>query len=282
MILQYLLLAAVVICISVQNIFRKQYNVKTQTPSAFFFSLVSTVFALLFFVICSKFKLQFNMAIVPYAIGFAVSYGLALAGSLLAIKNGPLSITMLITSYSLVIPAFYGVFAYGDTLGLVGIIGLVLLLVSLLFINKKGDNSGMNIKWLICVIFAFGGNGFCSVFQKMQQYAFDGAYKNEFMIISLVFCALFMIIATVATKEKPDFKNSLALGAGCGVANGIVNMLVMVLVGSVPSIILYPSMAAGGIVIGFLVAVFVYKEQLTRLQIVGYIMGTISVVLLNL
>ncbi len=280
--LQYLLLLVVVICISVQNIFRKQYNVKTQTPGAFFFSFVSTFFALLFFLICSKFKPRFCMAVVPYAMGFAVSYGLALAGSFLAIKSGPLSITMLITSFSLVIPAFHGVFAYDDALGFAGITGLILLLISLLLINKKGDNAGMNIKWLICVIFAFCGNGFCSVFQKMQQYAFDGAYKNEFMIISLVFCAIFMTIAMVCAKEKLDFKNALALGAGCGVANGIVNMLVMVLVGSVPSIILYPSMSAGGIVIGFLVAVFVYKERLTRRQIVGYIMGTISVVLLNL
>ena len=280
--MQYLLLAIVVACISLQNIFRKQYNVKMQTPSAFSFSLLSTVFALLFFVICSGFKLEFVLGVVPYSVGFAVSYALALAGSLLAIKHGPLSITMLITSYSLVIPAFHGIFAYGDTLEVVGIIGLLMLLVSLFLINKKSSNSGMSIKWLFYVILAFGGNGFCSVFQKMQQRAYEGEYKNEFMIISLVFCALFMIAAMVIAKEKPDFKNSLVLGAGCGVANGIVNMLVMVLVGSIPSIILYPSIAAGGIVIGFLVAVFVYKERLSTQQIMGYIMGTISVVLMNL
>ncbi len=280
--LQYLLLAVVVICISLQNIFRKQYNIKAQTPNAFLFSLVCCVFALLFFVACSGLRFNFVRGIVPYAVGFAVSYALALAGSVLAIGNGPMSITMLITSYSLVIPAFHGVFAYGDTLGTIGVTGLILLLVSLFFINKKGDNSSINIKWLIYVIFAFCGNGFCSVFQKMQQHTYNGAYKNEFMIISLALCIVFMIIAIAASKQKAGFKNCFALGAGCGAANAIVNMLVMVLVGSVPSIILYPSMSAGGVVIGFFVAVFVYKERLTRLQIVGYIMGTISVVLLNL
>ena len=280
--MNYLLLFVVVFCISIQNIFRKQYNVKVQTPNTFFFSLLSATFALLFFVVCSGFKLSFNIGVVPYSVGFAISYSAALAGSFLAIKCGPLSITTLITSYSLIIPTFHGLFAYGDKIKAVGVAGIVLLLVSLFLINKKSENSSMSFKWLIYVGLSFAGNGMCSVFQKTQQYAYDGAYKNEFMIISMVFCVAFMLAAMMISKEKPDLKKSFVFGAGCGAANGIVNMLVMVLVAGIPSIILYPSIAAGGIVIGYIVSVFIYKEQLTFMQKVGYIMGTASVILLNL
>lgn len=280
--MNYLLLFVVVCCASVQNILRKVYNTRTDKPTTYFFSLVSALFALLFFVISAKFRFEFNTEIIPYSVGFAVSYALALAGSVLAILNGPLSLTMLITSYSLIIPTFFGMVVYGDTLGIVGITGLLLLGISLFLINKKGDNSGMSFKWFICVLVTFLGNGFCSVFQKVQQNNFDGAYKNEFMIVSLVMVCIFMIVAMIITKEKADINNSLLPAAGCGIANGIVNLLVMVLTGVLPSIILYPSIAAGGIVIGYIVSVFVYKEKLTVMQNIGYILGTASVILLNL
>ena len=86
----------------------------------------------------------------------------------------------------------------------------------------------------------------------------------------------------IKTKEKTDINKSFMPAAGCGIANGIVNLLVMVLTGALPSVILYPSIAAGGIVIGYVVSVLVYKEKLTFMQNIGYIIGTVSVVLLNL
>ena len=219
---------------------------------------------------------------IPYSIGFSVAYATALAGNFLAIESGPLALTTLICSYSLIMPTFHGVFVYGDKLDLIGIIGLILLAISLFLINEKDDNTKFNVKWIICIIVSFIGNGFCSITQKMEQVAFDGAYKNEFMIVALVFVSIFMVIAMLVTKEKCDFKNATLPAAGCGVANGIVNMLVMVLTGLMPSVILFPSISAGGIALGFVIAVFMYKERLTKLQTVGYVLGTVSVVLLNL
>jgi N-acetylglucosamine-6-phosphate deacetylase len=43
-----------------------------------------------------------------------------------------------------------------------------------------------------------------------------------------------------------------------------------------------PTISAGGIVLTFIIAVCVYRERLSRSQLAGYILGTVSVVLLNL
>ena len=56
----------------------------------------------------------------------------------------------------------------------------------------------------------------------------------------------------------------------------------MILVADIPSAILYPCVSAGGIVIGFIMAITVYKEKLTNMQLVGYFLGVVSVVCLNL
>ena len=65
-------------------------------------------------------------------------------------------------------------------------------------------------------------------------------------------------------------------------ANGAVNLFVMLLTGLLPTAILFPSISAGGMAITFAIAILFYKEKLSKVQILGYMFGIISVVLLNI
>ena len=113
----------------------------------------------------------------------------------------------------------------------------MLLALSLLFIStvleQKNDlqRRKFSIKWLVALFLAFMGNGMCSTVQKMQQISFDGQYKSEFMIIALVIVAIILTIAAIINKEdlRVDTLPCVTLAAISGIANGIVNLLVMVL-----------------------------------------------------
>ena len=74
----------------------------------------------------------------------------------------------------------------------------------------------------------------------------------------------------------------LPAGFIAGIANGIVNFFVMVLTGLIPNAILYPSISAGGVVLGFFASVLIYKEKLSKLQLTGYFIGVLSIILLNI
>ena len=134
------------------------------------------------------------------------------------------------------------------------------------------------------MLLSFFGNGFCSLVQKLQQIKFDGAYKSEFMILALLICSVMLTVFTLCYREdvKSEFKRSLLLGGISGVCNGVVNYFVLIVAGLLPSSVLYPSISAGSIVCGFLIAVFLYKEKLTKLKYVGYALGLASIILLNL
>ena len=124
----------------------------------------------------------------------------------------------------------------------------------------------------------------CSTVQKMQQLKFDGAYKNEFMIIALAIDAVIFAVFLLCTQKNLKFhmKNSIKYATVSGFANGLANLLVMLLTALLPSAILYPSISGGSVVIMFFVSIFVYREQLTKQQQAGYLIGVLSVVLLNL
>jgi multidrug transporter EmrE-like cation transporter len=118
----------------------------------------------------------------------------------------------------------------------------------------------------------------------VQQVRFSGNYKSEFMIIALAITAVAALVMTLIKERKIIQKQSplcYSLGVICGAANGAVNLLVMILSGRMPVSLMFPIISAGGIVATFIISTVFYKEKLSRPQLVGFILGTVSVVLLN-
>ena len=279
----YLLLG---ICgLTTQNVSRKIYS-RRGGGGTFIFSAISCLSACLFFLISSGFELHFTAELIPYILLFAVSYGSAVVFSFLSIKTGPLSVTSLISSYSLVIPTLYGLVVFHEQVGVWFYVGVALLALSLLFINMKKGTGGVKItlSWAIFVILAFAGNGMCSTVQAVQQRDFVGQYKSELMISSLlVVSAVLLILAfTVERREIGRSIKRCGYMIVCGAANGATNLMVMLLVGMMNASLMYPLLSAGNILLTTVFSVLVFKEKLTKLQTVGLVLGIASVVFMNI
>ncbi|MBR3967318.1 MAG: hypothetical protein IKJ91_09630 [Clostridia bacterium] len=248
------------------------------------FAALTSFFSMLFFIVTST-KFLWNPKIIPYAITFAVSFAAATLFGLLAVANGPLSLSSLMISYSLMLPTFYGIIFLKETMSVYFIIGLCLLAVSLFLVNKKNDKYPVTPKWLLFVFLSFLGNGLCSTFQKMQQLTFDSEYKNEFMILSLVIVTL-IFIAAVPISDKSNFMEYLYharfTAVLSGAMNGVVNLLVMVLSGMMAVSVMFPLISAGGIIVTYIISKIFYKENLTKIQFVGFLTGLASIVFLNI
>jgi len=282
------MLITVVLFCALQNVTKKGFSAKVSGGGTFFISGLSSLFAMLFFIFTSK-EFNFNAAFIPYSLGFGLSYAASLIFGYLAITTGSASLSALISSYSLMIPAFYGLIFLREDMGKFFIPGLALLLISIFLINRKeeGEASAFTPKWIFFVVMSFIGGGMCSVTQKMQQVAFDGKYKNEFMILALLF-VLFVNAVFVAAKEKENIKlylkNGWFLGASCGIMNGVVNLFVMILTTELKmsASVMFPVIGAGTLIITYIFYRFMFKEVLTSSQLAGFVLGTISVLLLNI
>ena len=280
------LMLIIIVGVSVQQVAKKAYNKKVKNGT-FSFSAASAFIAVSVFIITSDGSFDFTAGILKYSVLFAASYSMASVSSLLAISTGSLSLTSLIIQYSLVIPTFYGLFVLNEPIKLSMVIGVILLLVSLVLINLagKGEKHTINLKWGIFALLAFVGNGACSTIQKVQQMEFPGLYKSEFMIIAyIITVAILMILAVFS--EKKEIVPHLKKGAGwyivCGLANGIVNYLVLVMSLRMPASVMFPLISAGGIVMTALISVFVYKEKLSLQQKMGLMLGLMAIVVLNM
>lgn len=280
-----LLLLTVVVFVSVQQVTKKAFNMKV-AGGAMSFSAASCVAAVVVFLITSGGKMQFSAEFLPYSLLFAVSYSVTVVTGMLAIMAGPLSLTCLVTSFSLIIPTLYGILVLQEPVSTNLFIGLGLLAVALVLINleEKGEKK-ITLKWAVYVLLAFVGNGMCSTVQKVQQIACGGQYKSEFMIVALCISILSIGLVALFTEKKsalPNLKTGFWLYTICGLANGGANFLVIFLSSRMAASVMFPVISAGGIVLTFLISLFFYKEKLSKWQILGSALGLVSVIFLNL
>jgi len=282
--LYYLLLLLIPIVSCCQSASQKQYNLKYEKPNVILFSAVTSVIALMFFIITSGFRLDFDVRLIPYSLGFAVSYASAWVTTVLAVRYGLMAISSLIVSCSLVFPTVYGMIL-GEPVTAKIIIGLMLIFASIVLVNLKFSDKGkFSLKWLACVLVAFLGNGVCSIMQNMQKRLVGDSYTHEFMIIALA-AASVMLFAYAAFTGKGlmrDLKACLPYSAANGIANALANFLLLLIIGNIPNTILYPTNAALGMIFTFLLASIVYKEKFTLPQYIGYGLGMASIVMLNI
>lgn len=283
--MEYLLLALAASGTTFQNIMAKQFNTREGIRNPFFYSTVVAFTAMIFFAVSAGFKLNFNVEFLPYSIVFGVFFAIASVGNVFAMENGPMSLTSLVLSLSLILPTMFGIIVLDDPIGIFTYVGIFLLIVAIVLINIKNEKgTKLSLKWAMFALLTFICNGGCTITQKMQQLAFDGAYKSEFMIVSLiiVWVSLFLFGLRKQGDKKEMLKIAAKYAAPAGLANGMVNLLVMILTGLLPTAVLFPSISATGMALTFILALTVFKERLSVTQTVGYIAGVISVVLLNM
>lgn len=281
----YLLLFSIVLGVGVQNIAKKFFNKKV-IGGTYLFNAVSIFFALIFFVITMKNPI-FSTEYLIYSFIFALSYITAGVFSFLAIKEGSLSLSSLIISYSLLVPSAYGLIFQNEKFTLFLLMGLTLLIISLFLINfeNKNEKPQITFKWLIYITLAFLGNGFCSTVQRIQQIKCEGKFKNEFMVVALLISFLVFMVLTFLYDRKDlliNVKKGFISCFICGISNGVVNLFVIILSLSMAASVMFPIISAGGIIFSAITAIFLFKEKLSKLQYLGLVIGIISVIFLNI
>lgn len=284
--MNYLILLTIVLGVTIQQICQKSYSLK-RSGGAYTFTAATVFFAAIFFIATSGGDFSISREALWYSLVFALTYGVGTIFNFFAIATGPLSITNLIIQYALIVPALYGILVLNEPVDVLLVVGIVLLIISLFLVNieKKGIKKKITLKWGLFALLAFLGNGGCSTVQKMQQLSCDGMYKNQFMIVALLIVV--MVLLTFALKkEKSDFVPTLKNGfwqyAVCGLANGLVNLLVIILATRMPVSLMFPVVSAGGTVVTAIVSVVFYKEKLSVCQWIGLVLGTAAIIVLNM
>lgn len=283
--MNYILLLGVTLFLALGSVFSKLHNRKADAKGVYAYAAMTCFFAMCSFCVIGGTSLSFTMGIMIYAVGFAATFGMGMVCNVLAIRSGSMSLTSLFTSYSLMIPTFFGLIFWGESIGRLFFVGLLLLCISLFLIHFRKGDLEISPKWFMFVLLAFLGNGLCSTVQRMQQIAFEFTYSIEFMIAALAILTLFLGGAAVGSAPRESIetvKKSWYLALGQGATNGLMNLLVMLLNERMAASIMFPVISAGSIIAVFLISRIFFKEHLSKMQLLGSAIGIVSIVCFNI
>lgn len=196
-----------------------------------------------------------------------------------ALSEGPMNITDLIVTSSMLIPAMSGVFLFNETLSIIRLISTCCL-IFFIYLTLKPDKRGekANKRWLLYCFIAFITQGGVGVMQKIHQHS---VYKDElsgFLAVAFFTSFIFALFA-VRNKETSGklTKNQFLLITIQGVCMFLMHFLNLKLSGIFPSQFFFPVSAGSGIILVLLISTVVFKEKLTKKQLIGLIGGFASI-----
>ena len=195
-----------------------------------------------------------------------------------ALATGPMALSGMIASFSLVVPLLFGLAVWGERLSGWGITGICLLLASLFLLNFQREGS-TSVKWAVYAFATLAANGVCSVIQKYHQRQYPGRYQTEFMLASFAVTLLFLTVQKAITRRSFCISTS---GLFAGMLNGMSQYIVLLLAATVNASVLFPVISVTNIMAVWLAGRMLFAEKLKPVQILGLTAGVLSVLLLNI
>ena len=272
------------------SIFGELFNRRNEgkTDSSAFYTLLLMISVCLSWGILYACDFTFEPSVLLYSVLFAVCYILTNIGMINALKYGSVTLTTLLISLSLIVTTIWGFIFWDAKLTVPVVVGLIFVVMAiyLCLYTKDKEEKSFSFKWLFFVMLAFFGNAGCTIVQRTQQVKFNGQHGNMLMLFatffSVLFC-LFMYLKSDKKDSKGMLKSSWWAPVCAGVANVVLNILVMLMALTTlsPSLI-YPVIGVGGLAVVTVFSLFVFKEKMHWWQWIGIVIGMFAVLLLSI
>lgn len=233
---------------------------------------------------------QFQVSVFSFCL--AVLFGLSIVFSQLleavAMKHGPVSMTALIYALGLVFPIIFGSVFLSEDISVMQVFGMMLAFFALYFIVNPEKNSKINFIWLFFAVTASCCAGLNGIIQKIHQSSHHKSELYAFIFLALLFASVFSLVAAAFTKNKKNepiikkVKSCFKLIVIGGIAIGLVNMLNLILAGKIVAVIQFPVYNIGGMILTGLGGRFLFKEKMSKKQVVGFVVGCIAILIIGL
>jgi drug/metabolite transporter (DMT)-like permease len=214
-------------------------------------------------------------------------------------KIGPMAYTVVIVSCSTVFTALSGFFFFGERIGVLQLVGIVLMVGSFLFATEKkeGEKKG-SLRWLIFCLLSFAFCGGIGFMQKIHQ---TSAYKDElngFLVMAFAVSFIYSVAslgimklkkktceqAQENTEGKKNLFSLMSIGAMilCGICTAMNHKLNLFLSGAMDTAVFFPVFNGSVLVLTIVIAVIGFREKLSVKKWIGVAFGCIAVMLLVL
>jgi len=197
-----------------------------------------------------------------------------------ALTSGPMHITLLVITSSMIIPAMSGVF-FGESFSPFKLVAVFVLIAFIYLSFDKTDNKKINRPWLFSCVLAFLFQGGIGVLQKIHQFSKYKGELNCFLLVAFICSLIYSRMRAQKSYKELNFrKKHIIIAFVCGVCTYAMNFLNLRLSGLLPSQLFFPIVNGSAIILSSLMSALLFKEHLSKKQTVGLIGGIMSLIVM--
>ena len=151
-----------------------------QSKNSFVFNAIKASSALALFGLMAAVGFTFHLSTALMGMLYGALLSLSMYAGYKALCLGPMAITSMLVSFSIVIPLVWGLTAGNETLKPLQTVALVLLFLTIIVINadklKRSEKETAYGLWFLFIFITFAVNGINSILQKQHQNLYPGQY----------------------------------------------------------------------------------------------------------
>lgn len=177
-------------------------------------------------------------------------------------------------------PSCFAISRGGEAIGFSDLCGLGLLLAGIFLSTYKRDTvrAHKNWKYYACIFFLLAA----AVGIIFKGFGKTGVrdHTGDMLLVAAVTMALFYFCTLLTVKDRSlpfSKKKFLAFILGAGALSCVYNRLNITLSAQMNAVIFFPAFNGGVIVASGLMSYLVYKERLSKKQLIGFALGLVAI-----
>tara|TARA_R110001606_G_scaffold27511_1_gene87758 strand:+ start:288 stop:1151 length:864 start_codon:yes stop_codon:yes gene_type:complete len=189
---------------------------------------------------------------------------------------------------SVVIPVFFGVFLYNESVTFLKVIGIIIALIAVYLASVKEDKIATKNAGLLFPILLFLGSGTIDTTLKYMEVMFVpksdvSIFSGSLFGIAAIFSLSILLIQAFKKREAFGFKNVIA-GIALGIPNyfSIVFLIKALQTEGFESSTLFTINNVGTVILSTLVGILIFKEQFSIKNKIGVTLAIVGIVIVAL
>lgn len=202
-------------------------------------------------------------------------------------KNG-VSVASVAGKMSVVIPVFFGVFLYNESVTFLKILGIFIALVAVYLASVKEEKSTSKNAGLLFPILLFLGSGAIDTTLKYIEVTYVpqedvSIFSGSLFGIAASFALIILLIKAIKKRESFGLKNIIA-GVALGIPNyfSIVFLIKALQTEGFESSTLFTINNVGIVILSTIIGILLFKEQFSIKNKIGVALAIIGIVIVAL
>ena len=202
-------------------------------------------------------------------------------------KNG-ISVASISGKMSVVIPIFFGVLLYGESINLLKITGIIIALIAVYLASIKEDENDVKKGQLLFPMLLFVGSGIIDTSLKYIEEQFVpveevAVFSGSLFAIAAFFGSVLLGIKALKKRDSFGFKNIIA-GIILGVPNyySIVFLIKALQTDGFESSTLFTLNNVAIVIVSSIVGLILFRERFSNKNKIGVFLAIIGIILVSL